>query len=275
MIRRILVALSGTPFSPVAIQHAVDLAQRHAASITGVTVTDLARLASVGPVPMGAGAAAHELADHRIQITEERVKEQIDQFEAACSEADVRHRVVCETGDPMQELANLWRTHDFTVFGLRGLFEYGVVHNPDAALTNLIKAGVRPILAAPRTFRPIRRAFIAYNGSIESAKAMKRFVQSQLWPIEQVRIACFEYDESKARSLVDEAAGYCRDHDLDTETAVIETEPRDTLVTEAEAWGADVIVLGSTSRARLLQQVLGDTVLQTIRTSNTALFLSQ
>ena len=230
MLKRILLGLSGTPFTPVAMRHALDLAQRHDASVTGVTITDIARLASVGPVPMGAAAAAHELADHRIQITEERVNEQIAAFEKACADAGVRYRIVRESGDPLHALACLWRTHDFTIFGLRGLFEYGVMHKPDAALTQLIRSGVRPILAAPREFKEIRRAFIAYNGSMESASTMKQFIMRALWPIETIRVACFDHDEQKARPLVDEAADYCQEQGVDVDTAIIDREARETLV---------------------------------------------
>ena len=56
MIKRVLVALSGTPFNESAIHHAVDIATRHEAAVTGVTVVDLAKLANVGPVPVGASA---------------------------------------------------------------------------------------------------------------------------------------------------------------------------------------------------------------------------
>ena len=84
MIKRILVALSGTPYTRSAIQHAIELAGYHGSSLTGVTDIDLARVADVGPVPMGAGAAAHNLVEHRLQLTEQQVEETIAHFEAAC-----------------------------------------------------------------------------------------------------------------------------------------------------------------------------------------------
>ena len=40
MIKRILVALSGTPCTPSAIAHSIDLAKQHNAELTGVTVID-------------------------------------------------------------------------------------------------------------------------------------------------------------------------------------------------------------------------------------------
>ena len=66
MTKRILVALSGTPLTESAVQHALELAKTHDAEITGVTDIDLAKVAGVGPIPMGAGAAATELVEHRL-----------------------------------------------------------------------------------------------------------------------------------------------------------------------------------------------------------------
>ncbi|MHC4428899.1 MAG: universal stress protein, partial [Planctomycetota bacterium] len=85
MIKRILVALSGTPFTASAIRHAIELARRHNAEITGVTDVDLAKLANVGPIPLGAGAAAHDLIEHRLHLTEQHIDEAIATFETACS----------------------------------------------------------------------------------------------------------------------------------------------------------------------------------------------
>ncbi|MHC5003935.1 MAG: universal stress protein [Planctomycetota bacterium] len=274
MIKRILVALSGTRYTPIAVQHAVALAKAHDAEVTGVTVTDLQRLASVGPVPVGGMAAASTLAEHRILVTEQRVRETIKDFEAACQAAGVAHSVEQETCDPLEELMSLARFHDLVVFGPRGLFEYGVVHNPDDRLTNVIRHGVRPILAVSEAYREVRRVLVAFNGSMESAKAMKQFAQHRLWPDLQLRIVCFERKPAHGAELVEQAARYCKAHGFQAETEVVDGNAREGLLAYAEGWEADLVVLGSTNRLRILKQVLGDTVLTAIRHSTVPLFLS-
>ena len=127
MLKRILVALSGTSFTPIAVRHSIELARRHGASVTGVTVVDVERLDDVGPVPIGGGAAAHALAEHRKAVTRERVEEEISNFEKACRDAGVDHLVDREDGDPFDLLQSLWRYHDLTVIGLRGLFEVSLL----------------------------------------------------------------------------------------------------------------------------------------------------
>jgi nucleotide-binding universal stress UspA family protein len=41
MIKRILVGLGGTPYTPFAIPRSIELAQQHGAELTGVTVVDV------------------------------------------------------------------------------------------------------------------------------------------------------------------------------------------------------------------------------------------
>ena len=43
MIKRVLVGLAGTTYTPVAIERAVTLAKTHDAEVTGVTVLDARR----------------------------------------------------------------------------------------------------------------------------------------------------------------------------------------------------------------------------------------
>ncbi len=275
MIKRILVALSGTPFTDAAVRHALDLARLHEAELTGVTDVDLAKVADIGPVPMGAGAAAHDLVEHRLQLTEQQVTEAIEGFESACSEASRSCSVVRETGNPFERLIGLWRYHDLTVAGLRGLFEYGIYHNPDDLVLSLVSKGVRPILAVARAHRPIRNVLVAYNGSLESAKAMKRFVQMKLWPDIELGIVCFDKDRDEAAELLADAASYCSLHGYEAETRRIEGAARDGLLRHAEQSGADLIVMGCASRARIFKHLLGDTTLHAIRHAEIPLFLAQ
>jgi nucleotide-binding universal stress UspA family protein len=275
MVKRILVALSGTPFTGSAIEHAIELARRHDAEVTGVTIIDAARLEDVGPIPLGGATAAHDLAEHRREITRQRIDEVVADFESSCRGGGVTHGVVRETGDPFEELISLWRYHDLTVIGLRGLFEYGVVHNPDDLIVRMISRGVRPILAVAEQHRAIKRVLVAYNGSLESAKAMKRFVQAQLWPDVAIKIACFGFEDDDAQSLLPAAASYCRAHGFEPEVENVESDPKEGLLKHAEDWGADLVVMGATSRSKIARFILGDTALHAMQHAKIPLYLTQ
>jgi nucleotide-binding universal stress UspA family protein len=275
MIKRILVALSGTSYTPTAVRYALELAKLHGAEVTGVTLVDPGRLADVGPVPLGGGSAAHGLAEHRLQVTEQHIEEQIAAFESAAHEAGAVHTVLRETGDTLEELVSCWRYHDLTILGVRGLFDYGVLRDPDSRIASLIASGVRPILAVAEAHRPIRRVLIAYNGSMESAKAMKRFVQMRVWPGVELGIVCIGLDDEAAAALLDDAAAYCRAHGLEAEIESVPGDPREVLLRCAQIREADLLVLGTTGRSKISRLILGDTARQAMRHADIPLFLAR
>ena len=274
MIKRILVGLGGTPYTPVAIKRAVGLAKRFEAEITGVTVIDVSRLSMLGAV--GGERTAREIAD-RISLTKERIDEAIGKFEAACTAEGIKYRVKQEDGeDPFDLMISLARYHDLMIFGLRSIFEYGISpEEPKDTLARLISAGVRPLIAVSDKFRPIQKALIAYSGSMESAKTMKRFIQLCPWPNVRLKIITFEHPEEETRQLLYDAAEYCRDHGFTVDTDSNPGSPKDYLFAVADLWQADLIVIGNSARSLLMRRILGDTALHIIRNADRPLFLCQ
>jgi len=275
MVKRVLVALSGTPCTPIAVQWAVELAQQHGASITGVTLVDTERLGDVGPVPIGGAAAARALAEHRVAVTQQHVEEEIAGFEKACTEAAVSHMVSRERGDPFELLVELWRYHDLTIIGLRGLFEYGVVDNPDDQVLQLMRHGVRPIFAVSPEHRPVNRALVSYSGSMESAMAMKSFAELGLWPQAAVKIVCFGFEEPEATPLLIDATAYLRAHGFEPEAESLPGTAKKGLLAYSQQWNADLVVMGTTSRSRIVNLVWGGATQETLVHAEVPLLLSQ
>jgi nucleotide-binding universal stress UspA family protein len=192
MVKRILVGLGGTEYSTAAINQAIGLALAHDAEVSGVSILDEAALGAVGPVPLGAGSYARRLVEDRVKKAESIIEQSIDEFVEASRAAGVRHQVFRESGEPLSLMTRLARYHDLMVFGLRSLFEFDIVPDSHDALVRLVQAGVRPLIAVSRGYHPVQKVLIAYSGSMESAKAMKHFVQMRLWPEATVRVITFD-----------------------------------------------------------------------------------
>ena len=275
MIKRILLGLGGTPFTDVAIERAVELAKAHGALITGVTVVNTKQLAQVGPVPLGGGAYAEKLREKRLMITEERIEKAIEKFKAKCAESDILTKIERETGDPFESMIAHARYNDVTIFGLKSLFDYGFTSEPKDALIRLVSQGVRPIIAVSPEFRTISKVLIAYSGSMESAKAMRRYVQLNPWRNVRLRVVHFGKSDDNTAQFLKDAAEYCRDHGFTTETEVVENTARDHLIEYAQQHDMDLIVMGNSIRNLLFRHLLGDTVLNAIQQSDRPLFLAQ
>ena len=278
MIKRILLGLGGTPYTTVAIQRAVCIAKRFDAEITGVTVLDLDQVTKIDLAQEDTITAAM----NRVIVTRERIEESISEFKSACAAEGIKHQVKQEEKEASFDLMiSLARYHDLMIFGLRSIFEYNVsivdlsVEEPKDTLARLISAGVRPIIAVSDTFRPIQKVLIAYSGSMESAKTMKRFVQMRLWPDAKLKIVTFQSSEEKARHLLNDASEYCRAHGYSVLGESNPESPKDFLLPIATYWQADMIVLGNSARNLLVKQVLGENALHIIRNADRPLFLCQ
>lgn len=275
MIKRILLGIGGTSFTKVAIESALELAMRHGARLTAVTVVNPDRICKFGPVPAGAGFYAKRLCENRLEVTKSQVLEAVDLLEKTCKESGVDYDVAWESGNPFQILTTHARYHDLTVFGLRGIFEYQLTEDPEKDLIRLLSHGVRPILCVSNQVRNIQKVMVAYSGSMESAKAMRHFVQFRLWPHAVLDIVHFSSGEDDSNALLTNAAAYCRDHGYQVNTRMVPGKAEDHLLSTAEKNNTDMIVMGNGIRSIWLRKVLGDTVLKTLSQSEMPIFLSQ
>lgn len=275
MIKRILLGIGGTPFTDVAIQRAVELASLHGARLTAVSVMEPERICRLGPVPPGAGIYAKRMCENRLTVTQNQVEEAFAELERSCLQSGVECKIERETGNTFDLMIKHARYHDLTVFGLRSIFDYLIAEEPEKDLIRLLSQGVRPILAVSDQFRPIHRVMIAYSGSMESAKAMRRFVQFNLWPEAVIDIVHFSNESDANNALLEDAAAYCRDHGFTVNTRMISGKAARRLLPSAQEMNADMIVMGNSIRSIWFRKMLGDTVLNTLTRTDRPLFLSQ
>jgi nucleotide-binding universal stress UspA family protein len=276
-VKRILVGLGNSRTATSVTEHAIDIAKPRGAELVGLAVTDPVRLEWTGPRPMGVGVEEQtaELRKSRYERARADIAAAEETFATRCRAAGVAHRVNEETGDPFDVAEDLVRYHDMCVFGLQGLFEHDVVPEPVDALERLVSSGVRPVLAVGEAFRPITRVLVAYSGSIESAKTFKHFVHSGLYPEAVVRIVHFGHDEATARRRLEKSAGFFVAHGREVDTDHCRGDASRELVPYAEAWKADLIVAGNSSKNLLLRKLFGETALKLLRESPLPLYLAQ
>ncbi len=276
MIKRILVGLGGTPFTSAATQCATELGDLHHAQLTGVTVVDTSKLDNVGPVPAGAGIYAQRMREKKFQVTREGTEQAIALFKEHCSNQQVVcRRIQYESADPFDAMISESRFNDLTVFGLRSIFEYGFVSDPDKAILKLLRLGVRPILAVAETFRPVKSVVIAVSDSMASAKAARDYLYLNPWPGVTLCLVHFKTGRETDPFLLNKAAEFCQAHGFEVETELRDGNPRTDLLPFAVSRNADLIVMGNSSQNIITRNLMGDTVLACIRSAEIPLFLSQ
>lgn len=275
MIKRILVGLADKPSAQVATRRAINLAKIHDAEIAGVAIIDTSALEAIGPTPLGAAQQARQLKAHRREMTQEHVEEALTRFQQLCEEAGIPCEVRREEGKPLEKMLKLSRYYDLVILNLHELFDYGVVTEPDETVLKLVRAGVRPILACVPGHEDINRIMIAYNGSVESAKAMRRLIHLQFWPGAEFKIVCCELPRDQAEGLLEEAGQYCRSHGVTPELEYFPGSAKQEILPAARSWGADLIAIGASTRRPLLHRLVGDVPHTLMKHSDRHLFLAQ
>jgi multicomponent Na+:H+ antiporter subunit G len=274
MLTRILVGLDNTANTDIAIQQAIEVAQRHRARLTGIAVVDTRALERIGMIPIGGSYYAKRLREHRLGLAKIESDGAIARFESACKVAGLEYEAKQLTGDPFDTFAAQARYHDLTVLGVQFLFYHGVIDEPRNPLGRLMKRGMRPIIAVAPASRGIHQVLIAYNGSVEATMAMKQFVQLSPWPdVSADLVWCGEADND-AQELLTEASAYCRSHGLAAEVGDGPASGRDGLLDYAARRDTDLIVIGNSPRD-FLESLRGKSTGEGNDTGRLSLFLNQ
>lgn len=189
-------------------------------------------------------------------------------FNAACAAAGVAPvetfskpgfgaRLLSASGPTEQLIAEHGRVHDLVVIGAAGHDDPAAVPEVQAAL---MQTG-RPVLLAPARTpeRFARRIAIAWNGSIEAARALTA-AAALAGNAERVVVLTTGEAGRAAAPGPEAAVGYLRAHGIDAEARLLPASSKpvaETLLLAAEEEQADLLAMGAYTHSRLRETVLG------------------
>ena len=272
-LKRVIVALGGSEYMEAAVAEACQIAARNGAEIVGIAVLDETLVDPAEPSPMGAGAAAADLRSERQRKVETGMSDAIDRFESMVEAAGIPHRTQKVVGDAQEALAGALRLADLAIVGIRHAFDYGTIAHPDDFLGRVARASGRPILAMTSPARRIDRVLVAYDGSAASADALRAFAVLNAFGPSVVRVVNCSDERSASEDLLEDGMSYLRLHGHTVEGLVLDGEPSVALLEHAEAWSADLLVMGAVGRRGLSRLLLGDTASSMLARSDIPLLI--
>ena len=272
-LKRLVVALGGSEYMESAVAEACQIARRNDAEIVGVAVMDETLVDPVEAAPIGGGAAAADLRKERTAAVEAGMNDAIATFTRMVEEAGIPHRAERFFGDAQEALADALRLADLAIIGIRHAFDYGTIAHADDFLGRVARGSGRPILAMTTPARPIERVMVAYDGSIASADALRAFGVLNGFSPSMVRVVHCREDGSDSDRLLAEGAAYLKLHGHDAETVALDGSPAEAVLEHAEAWNADLVVMGAVGRRGLSRLFLGDTASTTLSRSGIPLLI--
>ncbi len=277
MLRRILVALDGSPYCERATELALRWAKQVQASLTGLGVIDEPEICAPEPVPIGGGAFKLELEETRLQEARVTIEAAVEQFRRRCQQEGIPCQGLVDVGLPVEQLTREAQRADLVVIGQQTHFRLD--GEPGRTVHALLKGPPRPVVVVPEQLPSRKNVLVAYDGSLQASRALWAFCQLGLHALfEQFHVLTLDDDQQRGVLVSRYATEMLQLHGIDATPQVLslsEGSADRMILRVAEERQAGLLVMGCYGRASLVEWFLGTTTLHVIQQSTIPLFLYQ
>lgn len=252
MLKSLLVGLDASPWSRTAVDLALRWAGPLDAMVVGLGVIDTASMAGEA-VPLGASYYKERQDAARLQRSRREVEQLLEQLTLRCSEAGVSCKLLEDEGDPSQQILLEAQRYDLLVLGQRLHFRYSGNVPEDGTLEKVLASSPRPLVAVPEEAHPGVSVVVAYDGSLQAARALQAFQQTGLDLGREVHVVSIDPSHVEAARRADRAAEFLRLHDLRVTVHPIASSasPAEVLLARAKEVQADLLVMGAYGKSTL------------------------
>lgn len=262
-----LVWAAGRARLPVELVHVIG---RRAASSVPVNLS--------GNITLGARTALlEELAAHDAEsakLAQKRGRLILDDARAvieAGGARDVSARLRID--DIIDAVPEIEAEAEILVLGKRGeAADFAKLHL-GSNLERIARASTKPVLVAARTFRPIKRLLIAFDGQSSSLRAVDYVARSPLFKGLECHLVTVGASSDKALKALEDARAMLERAGLTATADIIEGHVETVVATEVERAGADLLIMGAYGHGRLPSLILGSTTTEMIRSCRISLLL--
>ena len=277
MVKGMLVGLDGSADADAALDLAIDWARRFEALLVGIGVIDEPGIHGAEEVWLG------EVYFRRIneRLTEDvtrSVDHALERAAIRCAEAGVAFKPLEDVGSPHERILTEAQRYDLIIVGQRTHFRFGWQDAADDTLRRLLMENPRPVVAVPQQPEPPGEAvLIAYDGSVQSARALQAFQACGLGRDRAVHVLCSASDKVEAARRADRAVEYLGFHDVRAKPIALKADhhgPSEMILEKIGEVRAGLLVMGAYGKSTLRELILGSTTRAVLKGSPVPVFLS-
>lgn len=275
MVRSIVIGLDGSSQSMSAIALGLRWARRCGALLVGLGIIDEPTLRQPEPIPLGASHFKAERDEVLVARARRQVEQCLARFAVRCTEAGVAFKLLEEVGVPSEHMLLEAQRYDVLMFGQQPWGHVGTQGEPWAHLTTILKNAPRPVVTVPETLGDGTAVIVAYDGSVQAARALQAFEASGLAEADAVHIISVGSDHSAAARHADRAVEFLRLHNIIASPHVWSPSPSvaAVILEQARQYQARLLVMGAYGQPTLREFFLGSVTRTVLQHSHVPLFL--
>lgn len=275
MLKRILVALDGSPAGSVAKQYAIKLAKDLGAELTGVGILDLPWITAAQPEPLGGGAFKVHRDQEIISQHHKKIRAMLEKFRQLCDENKICHEVAELEGFPATEIEMMAETHDLIIIGRTTDFNFDLDVDTDFTVRHIMRDNPRPIVVVTSDYEVDRQVLIAYDGSLQAARALHMYLLLGIGKGQKVHILSIGKKQKEALEVANRAKKMCQAHGVDAEVEGVTSKSsvEDVIKKKAKELKVTMVVLGAFGHTGIREFLFGSTTEHLLRDSEVSLFI--
>ena len=168
---------------------------------------------------------------------------------------DTRLRI----GDLIEETNEALTEASMLVIGKRGeAADFARLHL-GSNLERMVRSSSKPIVVASRTFKPIKRVLVAYDGHSPSRKAVETIGTDPLFKGLEIKLLMVGEDDDANRAQLEEPVQLLRNAGLSVTAELVAGQPVDIISARAGSDDFDLLVMGAYGGGRLRSMFIGST----------------
>ncbi|MEM6487961.1 MAG: universal stress protein [Pseudomonadota bacterium] len=273
MTATILTCIDGSVYSSSVADHASWAAGRLGAGVQLLQVLGRREASSDDRSGRIVAGARRQLLEELAQLDAERAKLLRSQARLDLEDAAARIRdagvaeisTMLRHGDLLETLHALEAGADLTVIGKRGeAADFAKLHL-GSNLERILRSARRPVLIASRSFQPIERCLVAFDGRTSATRAVDEMSRSPLFSALPIQLVMVADPSPEAEQKLAAGAAQLRAGGLTVETTLQPGAPDTVIADLVEETGASLLVMGAYGHSRLRTLVIGSTTSEMIR----------
>jgi nucleotide-binding universal stress UspA family protein len=258
---------------------ALNWAKRLGGAVVGLGLIDESIWA---PAPVTLGTPVVDPGVERSHVdakrsrAEQYVEESLQSLADRCHSEAVPYRQIDKHGAPAEEIVTEGQRFDVILLGKQTAPDPGLGAPSRTILNDVLRHTPRPVVTAPDGLGDQRGILVAYDGSLQAARAVEALVASGLTGLDGVEVLTVDSDsEDAARERAHRAAEYLAAHDVDVKVwCEVSEEPVERVILDKAAEkNVELIVMGAYGKSRLAEFVMGSTTTRVIDRSSVPLLL--
>jgi nucleotide-binding universal stress UspA family protein len=275
MIRSILVGVDGSPWSDRALEWSLRWAKASQAMVVGLGIIDAPSIQGGTAVPMGGGAFKDKIDARHVAEARDKVDQFLERFTLRCTEAGVPSKLLEQEGEPSQQILQEAQRYDLVVLGQETHYRFATQQSADDTLIEVLQHTPRPVVVIPKDLPESNRIVVAYDGSLQSARALASLQATGLARQSEVHVLSLGEDHVEAARIGDRAIDFLGFHGIRATRHVASrgSSVGETLIQQAANLDAGLLAMGCFGKSAWKEFFLGSVTRTVLQQSSVPLFL--